>query len=154
MRALKTTMLAAALLATAAHAESAVTIAASAPGKPIALGDQITVTDLIFRKVPHASQVHRCFVVVDGLSATRPVGTQYELSFTLRGMDVLPNQTVRAGVISFYEAAGSPPVTGAPLSFEIPVLYCTHDAWLNIKPLGKPNLGAKPTIGSISLIGR
>ncbi len=153
MKTLRAAMLAAMLPIAAASADDAGTIATSLPG-PIALGKQITMTDLVFRKVPRAARVHHCFVVVDGLSAARPVGTQYEISFTLRGMDVLPNQTARAGVVSFYDAIGAAPAKNAKLSFEIPVIYCSHDAYVDIAPLGPPNPGANPSIGSISLVAR
>ena len=153
MKNLCAALLAAVLLVPAASAEEPGTIAVSLPG-PIKLGSKITMTDLIFRKVPRASQVHHCFVVLDGLSAARPVGTQYEISFTLRGMDVLPNQTARAGVVSFYDSIGVPPAKNAKLSFEIPVIYCAHDAYVDIEPLGPLNPGANPSIGSISLVAR
>jgi len=153
MKTLRAVLLGAVLLIPAASAEEAGTIAVSLPGR-IALGSKITMTGLIFRKVPRASQVHHCFVVVDGLSAARPVGTQYEISFTLRGIDVLPDQTARAGVVSFYDAIGAAPAKNAKLSFEIPAIYCSHDAYVDIRPLGPPNPGANPSIGSISLVAR
>jgi hypothetical protein len=153
MKTLYATLLAAVLLVPAASAEEPGTIAVSLPGR-IALGGKLTITDLIFRKVPRVSQVHHCFVVVDGLSAARPVGTQYEISFTLRGMDVMPNQTAKAGVISFYDSIGTAPAKAAKLSFEIPVIYCAHDADITLEPLAPPNPGANASIGSISLIAR
>ncbi|HEX4293898.1 MAG TPA: hypothetical protein VHZ29_07175 [Rhizomicrobium sp.] len=146
-------VLAAMLLVPAASAQEPGTIAASLPGR-IALGSRITVTGLIFRKVPLVSQVHHCFAVVDGLTAARPVGTQYEISFTLRGMDVLPNQTAKAGVIGFHDSIGTAPAKAAKLSFEIPAIYCAHDADIAIEPLAPPNPGANASIGSISLVAR
>jgi len=153
MKTLYAALLAAVLLVPAASAEEPGTIAVSLPGR-IALGSKLTITDLIFRKVPRLSQVHHCFAVVDGLTAARPVGTQYEISFTLRGMDVLPNQTAKAGVISFYDSTGVPPAKNAKLSFEIPVIYCAHDADITLEPLAPPNPGANASIGSISLVAR
>jgi hypothetical protein len=146
-------LLAAVLPVQAASAEEAGRIAVSLPG-PIALGSKITTTDVIFRKVPRASHVHHCFVVVDGLRAARQVGTQYEISLTLRGMDVMPDETARAGIISFNDAIGAPPAQNATLRFEIPVIYCAHDAYIDIRPLAPPNPGANPSIGSISLVAR
>jgi hypothetical protein len=153
MNTLSAALLAAVLLAPAASAQEPGTIAVSLPGR-IALGSRITMTGVIFRKVPRVSQVHHCFAVVDGLSASRPVGTQYEIAFTLRGMDVLPNQTAKAGVISFYDSIGTAPTKAAKLSFEIPVIYCAHDADIMIEPLSPPNPGADASIGSISLVMR
>ena len=153
MKTFRAALLAAVLLVPAASAEEAGTIAVSLPGR-IALGNKITIVGVIFRKVPRVSQVHHCFAVVDGLTASRPVGTQYEIAFTLRGMDVLPDQTAKAGVISFYDSIGAAPAKAAKLSFEIPAIYCAHDAEVTITPLAPPNPGANPSIGSISLVVR
>jgi hypothetical protein len=150
------TLLAAALAATliASHASAdGITVSATAPGKPIVLGSKPVIASLLYRPTPRAAHLAHCYVVVSGLTASRPVG-QYEIKVVARGMDVAPDDFARAGTISFYDAVGIPPTETAPLSFEVPVLYCRHDAYVTLTPAGGANPAGAASIGSISLIAR
>ena len=146
-------MLAAALLSSAASADGGVTVSRTLPG-PIALSGQIAVASPIFRPVPRAAHLKHCFVVVEGMTAARPVGAQYEISVVSQGMDALPNDVAKAGTLSFYDDVGIPAAKAAPLSFEIPSRYCHHDAYLTLTPVGGLNPESRPSIAAISLVAR
>ncbi|HEX4860618.1 MAG TPA: hypothetical protein VFV07_05240 [Rhizomicrobium sp.] len=154
MRTFSAGMLAAALLSSAAaSAGGGVTVSRTLPG-PIALSGQTAIASPIFRPVPSAAHLKQCFVVVEGMTAARPVGAQYEISVVSTGMDALPNDAATAGTISFYDAIGIPAAKTAPVSFEIPARYCHHDAYLLLKPVGGFNPASAPSIAAISLVAR
>jgi hypothetical protein len=147
-------MLVAALLSSAASAGGSVTVAATAPGKPIALDGKPAIASLIFRPVPRAAKFKHCYVVVEGMTASRPVGAQYDVAVVSRGMDALPNDAARAGTLSFYEDIGVPAATAVPQSFEIAVRYCRHDGYVTLTPSGAFVPGSAPQIGRVSLVAR
>ena len=151
MKTIFATTLAATLIASQASADS-ITVSATAPGKPIALGSKPVIASLLYRPVPRAAHLAHCYVVVAGLTASRPA--QYEIKVVAQGMDVAPDDFVRVGTISFYDAVGIPPAKTAPLSFEVPVHYCRHDAYMTLTPAGGASPAAAASIGSISLIAR
>jgi hypothetical protein len=144
---------AALLAAVPAISEESITVSATAPGKLIALGSKPVIASLLYRPTPRAAHLAHCYVLVSGLTASRPVG-QYEIKVVARGMDVAPDDFARAGTISFYDAVGIPPAKTAPLSFEVPVHYCRHDAYVTLTPAGGANPAGAASIGSISLIAR
>ncbi|GEM_PF-6619193 len=146
-------MLAAVLLSSASSADGGVTVSRTLPG-PIALGPQTAMASPIFRPVPGAAHLKHCFVVVEGMTAARPVGAQYEISVVSTGMDALPNDVAKAGTLSFYEDVGVPAAKTAPVSFEIPSRYCHHDAYLTLRPVGGLNPESRPSIAAISLVAR
>jgi len=152
MKTLLAAALAAMLIAAPALSADGVTVSATAPGKPIALGSKPVIANLIYRPAPRAAQLAHCYIVVSGLTASRP--TQYEIKVVSRGMDAAPDDFVRVGTISFYDAVGIPPAKTAPLSFEVPVHYCRHDAYMTLTPAGGASPSGAASIGSISLIAR
>jgi len=153
MRTFSAGMLCVALLSSAASADGGVTVSRTLPG-PIALNGQIAVASPIFRPVPRAAHLKQCFVVVEGMTAARPVGAQYEVSVVSTGMDALPNDVAKAGTLSFYDAIGTPAAKTAPVSFEVPARYCHHNAYLTLKPVGGFNPESRPSVAAISLVAR
>jgi hypothetical protein len=147
-------LLAAALLAPAASAGDGVTVSATSPGRPIALDGKPAIAFLVFRPVPRAAKLKHCYIVVEGMTASRPVGAQYDVAVVSTGMDAMPNDVARAGTLSFYEDIGLPAAKAVPQSFEIPVRYCNHNSYVTLTPSGAFNPGSAPQIGRVSLVAR
>jgi hypothetical protein len=142
------------LLSSAASAGGGVTVSATSPGRPIALDGKTEIASLIFRPVKGAAKLKHCYIVVEGMTAARPVGAQYEVAVVSQGMDALPNDVARAGTLSFYEDIGLPAAGAVPQSFEIPARYCNHDSYVTLTPVGSFNPGSAPQIGRVSLVAR
>ena len=121
MKTLLVITLAATLVASHASADG-ITVSATAPGKPIVLGSKPVIASLIYRPVPRAAQLAHCYVVVSGLTASRP--TQYEIKVVSQGAWMRRRTISRGRARSASTTpSGSPPAKTAPLSFEVPVLF-------------------------------
>jgi hypothetical protein len=96
---------------------------------------------------PAPGAARRCFVVVEGLTAERPVGTAYELALAVPG-----EAPLAVGAISFFDAIGLPLAAHGPLGFEVPARYCTAPGVVaRLRPLRPPNPAARPAVGRVVL---
>jgi hypothetical protein len=99
-----------------------------------------------------------CYIVIEGLTADRPVGTGYDISIATAGGAGTADRRTAIGALSFYNAIGISPTQSVPASFEVPSSYCAatnkEKVIVTIAPDHRPVVGSNPLIGVVKLIAQ
>jgi hypothetical protein len=145
------------VLAMSAAEGQGVPIAVS-PAKRTALGETPVTVALKSQNRAAETDTGHCYVVIEGLTADRPVGTGYEVSIATAVGAGVENRRTAIGSLSFYNAIGLSPAQSLPASFEVPSGYCTAankaKVIVTITPDRQPVAGSNPLIGVVKLIAQ
>jgi hypothetical protein len=129
---------------------------AISPAKRTALGETPVAVPLKSQNRAAAIDAEHCYIVIEGLTADRPVGTGYEVS--IAGRAGAEDRQTAIGSLSFYNAIGLSPAQSGPASFEVPSSYCAAankgKIIVTIAPDRQPVAGSNPLIGVVKLIAQ